>query len=108
MRPRAVLALRGPGGEPVDVRRTLDSHGFSELAPARLDRDTHELTTTVRLPTGKPRRIRLTPGDGAGEVEIDVLGPAPSAATTGSVQRAALHILRMDQDLSADLGVEGG
>ena len=101
MRPHVVLALRGPGDEPVDVRRTLDSHGFSELAPARLDRDTHELTTTVRLPAGKPRRIRLTPGDGPGAVEIDLLGPAPSAATIGSVQRAALHILRMDHDLSA-------
>ncbi len=101
MTPRAVLALRGPGGEPVDVRRTLDSHGFSELAPARLDRDTHELTTTVRLPAGKPRRIRLTPGDGPGAVEIDVLGPAPSAATMDSVQRAVLHVLRLDQDLSA-------
>ncbi len=108
MRPRPVLALRGPGGEPVDIRRTLDSHGFSELAPARLDRDTHELTTTVRLPAGKPRRIHLTPGDDPGAVEIDVLGPAPSAATTASVQRAALHILRMDQDLSAFYAQVGG
>jgi 3-methyladenine DNA glycosylase/8-oxoguanine DNA glycosylase len=101
MTARTVLALRGPGGEPVDIRRTVDSHGFSELAPARLDRDTHVLTTTVRLPTGKPRRIQLIPGEGPGTLEIAVLGPAPSSAAMAASVHAAEHILRMDHDLSS-------
>jgi 3-methyladenine DNA glycosylase/8-oxoguanine DNA glycosylase len=104
MTSRAVLALRGPGGEPVDIRRTVDSHGFSNLAPARLDSDTHVLTTTVRLGRGKPRRIQLIPGKRPGTLEIVVLGPAPSSTTMAASVRAAEHILRLDHDLSSFYG----
>ena len=31
------IRLRGPGGEPVDLWRTLVSHGFHDLAPASID-----------------------------------------------------------------------
>ena len=37
MRPLAELELRGPSGEPVDLRRTLLSHGVAALPPAALD-----------------------------------------------------------------------
>ena len=31
------LPLVGAGGEPVDLARTLNSHGFADLAPMALD-----------------------------------------------------------------------
>ena len=37
MSTRLELPLRGPGGERVDLWRTLNSHGFAELAPTTLD-----------------------------------------------------------------------
>jgi 3-methyladenine DNA glycosylase/8-oxoguanine DNA glycosylase len=66
----------------------------------RLHGDTHELTTTVRVPKGRPRRIRLAPGTSAGRLTIDVLGPEPSPSTLAAVEHAVRHILRMDQPLA--------
>jgi N-glycosylase/DNA lyase len=66
----------------------------------RLHGDTHELTTTVRLPRGRPRRVRLTPGTAAGRLTIDVLGPEPSSSTLAGVEHAVRHILRLDHNLS--------
>ena len=54
----ADLRLRGPGGEPVDLWRTLNSHGFVDLPPLRLDTEARTLDLTVRPPRGRPRRIR--------------------------------------------------
>ena len=34
-----LIPLRGPSGEPVDLWRTLASHGFHDLAPASLDEE---------------------------------------------------------------------
>jgi hypothetical protein len=50
--PAIELRLRGPGGEPVDLWRTLVSHGFAELAPMSLDEGTRTLELTLRIPRG--------------------------------------------------------
>ena len=34
-----LLPLRGPSGEPIDLWRTLNSHGFAELPPMALDEE---------------------------------------------------------------------
>src|SRR4029450_11106621 len=52
------LRLRGPGGEPVDLWRTLVSHGFADLAPMSLDEEARTLELTLRVPRGRPRRVR--------------------------------------------------
>ena len=37
------IALRGAGGEPVDLRRTIASHGVADLPPNRIDEQTVEV-----------------------------------------------------------------
>ena len=49
-----LLPLRGPSGEPIDLWRTLASHGFHDLAPASLDEQARTLTITLRVPRGSP------------------------------------------------------
>ena len=96
----AQVPLRGPGGEPVDLWRTLNSHGFADLAPLRLDDVARTLDLTVRLPRGAPRRVRIGLGRrGTASVAV-VGGGAPNAATRQHLTRAASHVLRLDQDLS--------
>ena len=56
------LPLRAPGGEPVDLWRTLVSHGFAELSPTHLDEEHRTLAFTVRVPGGRPRRVRISEG----------------------------------------------
>jgi 3-methyladenine DNA glycosylase/8-oxoguanine DNA glycosylase len=94
------IRLRGPGGEPVDLWRTLNSHGFAELPPLALDDANRALDLTVRPRRGAPRRIRIASGR-RGFARVEVLGGR--AATTSlldEVGRAAAHVLRLDQDLS--------
>ena len=46
------LELRGAGGEPVDLWRTLTSHGVAALPPQLLDEEGHTLDSTLSLPRG--------------------------------------------------------
>lgn len=92
--------MRGPAGEPVDLARTLNSHGFTELAPARLDAEAGGLELTLRPAGSRPRRVRVLPGR-AGRASVQVLGggkpsPRQEAALTSGVR----HVLRLDQDLA--------
>ena len=56
------IALRGPSGEPVDLWRTLVSHGVASLPPSDLDEDARVLTVTVPLRGAKPRTINRRVG----------------------------------------------
>lgn len=98
---RLRLPLAGPAGEPVDLLRTLNSHGFADLPPLRLDEAAHMLQLTLRPPGTRPRRIRVGPASGR-HAEIEILGPGtPGARTQAAVLQGVRHVLRMDQDLSA-------
>ena len=95
------LQLRGPGGERVDLWRTLISHGFHDLAPMAIDEAARSLELTLRIPRGVPRRVRIAPGNrGAAHVEI-LGGTRTSTATRDAIARGAARVLRLDQDLSA-------
>lgn len=94
------VALTGPGGEPVDLWRTLLSHGFHELPPMRLDMAAKTLELTTRLPRGRPRRIRIG-GDGTGAARVEVLGGALSPTAERAVRAAVARVLRLDQNLAA-------
>ena len=95
------LRLRGPGGEPVDLWRTLVSHGFAELAPMSLDEEARTLALTLRIPRGRPRRIRISAGR-RGRARVDLVGGgAASGGVLDAVARGAAHVLRLDQDLSS-------
>jgi 3-methyladenine DNA glycosylase/8-oxoguanine DNA glycosylase len=92
----AELELKGLGGEPVDLWRTLASHGVAELPPQRLDEGARTLETTVPLPRGRARTIRIGAGrPGFALVEGDAVG-----ADGRQLAKTARHILRLDADLS--------
>jgi 3-methyladenine DNA glycosylase/8-oxoguanine DNA glycosylase len=94
------IRLRGPRGEPVDLWRTLVSHGFHDLSPARIDEAARSLTVTLRVPRGRPRRVTIRPGR-RGHARADVLGSEPSTMARKSIAAAVARMLHLDQDLSA-------
>jgi len=97
---RLELRLRGPRGEPVDLWRTLVSHGFHELAPTSLDEATRTLSLTVRVPRGKPRRVAISAGR-RGYARVDISGAVPAAAARDAITDSVARVLHLDQDLSA-------
>lgn len=93
------LVLRGAGGEPVDFRRTVLSHGVASLPPMQSGPEGRSLEVTVRLAASRARTVLVRPG-GRGRVELVVRGRAPSAAAGAEIRAAVRHILRLDADLS--------
>ena len=93
------LPLVGAKGEPVDLARTLNSHGFAELAPSALDEAASTLAVTIRVPGARPRRIRIGPDRGA-TARIDVLGGRAGPRVRAAALAGAAHVLRLDHDLS--------
>lgn len=91
--------LLGAGGEPVDLVRTLNSHGFVDLWPMCPAPDYHSLEVTVHAGRGRPRTVRIHAGrDGHGA--MTVLGPPVSPAMTQRLAGVIRHVLRLDADLS--------
>lgn len=93
------LPLRGPQGEPIDLLRTLTSHGCATLPPMSVDEGACTLEVTVPVAGARPRTVRVEPGP-SGLALVTILGPMPSAATREQVLQAVRHILRLDADLS--------
>ena len=94
------LPLRGPAGEPVDLRRTLASHGTASLPPMLLDEAAGTLEVTVPVPGGGPRTVFIAAG-GPGRVRIEVRGRAPGSRTIASLTETVRRILNLNEDLSA-------
>jgi 3-methyladenine DNA glycosylase/8-oxoguanine DNA glycosylase len=92
------LALRGAGGEPVDLRRTVDGHGLTTLPPMTPDADQRGFGIVLRLPRGRPLAVRVRE---AGKGRVRVSGPATSAPRRQAALDAVRHVLRLDEDLSA-------
>ena len=93
------IALVGAGGEPVDLRRTLNSHGFVDLPPMRPDTDHRAVELTLRPRRGRPRRVRLDAA-GARSARMTVLGPAVSDRLLDDLEGSLRRVLRLDADLS--------
>jgi 3-methyladenine DNA glycosylase/8-oxoguanine DNA glycosylase len=93
------MALRGPAGEPVDLWRTLVSHGVASLPPSELDEEARVLTVTVPLRGVKPRTIRVREGR-RGKARIEILGPVPGDRIKQGVREVVGRILNLDEDLS--------
>ena len=94
----ARLRLVGGGGEPVDLWRTLASHGLASLPPNALDESARTLTTTLLLPSGQARTVVVAAADGM--AEIAAAGRALSADEAEAAERTIRHMLRLDDDLS--------
>jgi 3-methyladenine DNA glycosylase/8-oxoguanine DNA glycosylase len=86
----AELPLVGAGGEPVDFRRTLGSHGVAALPPSRIDEEAWTLEVT--LPSGRgARTVRVSEGrPGFARVE----------GATSSILAQLRHMFRLDEDLA--------
>jgi N-glycosylase/DNA lyase len=93
----AELRLVGPGGEPVDLARTLASHGFADLTPHRLDEAARTLETTFAFGRGA-RTVRISPGR-RGYAAVESLGK-PFGRARDRVLAVVAHVLRLDEDLS--------
>jgi len=94
----AELELKGAGGEPVDLWRTLTSHGVAALPPNVLDEEERVLETTLALPRGRARTIRIGAGR-PGHARVESEGRV-SAADGAVLAETAAHMLRLDADLS--------
>jgi 3-methyladenine DNA glycosylase/8-oxoguanine DNA glycosylase len=86
----ADVPLRGAGGEPVDLARTIVSHGVAELPPNRVDLAGRMLETTLRVARGA-RTVRIT--EHAGNLRIE-------GSADPKVAKTVAHMFRLDEDLS--------
>jgi 3-methyladenine DNA glycosylase/8-oxoguanine DNA glycosylase len=84
------IELRGAGGEPVDLARTLLSHGVADLPPNVIAPDGSRLDAVLRV-DGSAWRVTLT----ARGVSVDDGAPLHELAAV------VRHMLRLDEDLSA-------
>jgi N-glycosylase/DNA lyase len=93
----ATIALKGAGGEPVDLRRTVDSHGLTTLPPMTPDADQRGFGIVLRMPRGRPLATRVRQ---AGATRVRVTAAARSQAQRQAVLDGVRHVLRLDEDLS--------
>jgi hypothetical protein len=56
------IELRGAGGEPVDLRRTIASHGVADLPPNRIDEQAWTLELTLPLGGKAPATVLVSEG----------------------------------------------
>jgi 3-methyladenine DNA glycosylase/8-oxoguanine DNA glycosylase len=95
----AELELKGAGGEPVDLLRTITSHGLTDLPPHVLDEEACTLETTVLLPRGRARTIRIAPAR-TGFAVVEVTKGRVGSADGICLAEIARHVLRLDADIS--------
>jgi 3-methyladenine DNA glycosylase/8-oxoguanine DNA glycosylase len=91
--------LVGAGGEPVDFRRTIASHGVAELPPNRVDEEAWRLELTLPVNGAAPRTVLVTAGR-RGRGRMEVAGARAGAAQQRRLLDAVAHVLRLDEDLS--------
>jgi 3-methyladenine DNA glycosylase/8-oxoguanine DNA glycosylase len=93
------VELRGAGGEPVDLWRTIQSHGLVDLPPMRIDDDARALEATLPLAPSRPRTVRISEGR-PGHATIDVSGRTPGVRDAERIRDLVRYVLRLDADLS--------
>jgi 3-methyladenine DNA glycosylase/8-oxoguanine DNA glycosylase len=90
------IKLRGAGGEPVDFRRTIASHGVADLPPNRIDEEAWTLELTLAPEDAPPTTVLVSAGrEGFAKAKV-LAGPA----STAQLRPAVAHVLRLDEDLS--------
>src|SRR2546422_991181 len=93
---RLTIALRGAGGERVDLWRTLNSHGLTALPPMRLEEPSRSLVTGVRLPSGRARMIRIRPATDGRRALVEVFGSPVGPRVADAISRQVRYLLRLD------------
>jgi N-glycosylase/DNA lyase len=100
------LKLRGRGGEPVLLSRTLASHGVASLPPSKIDEQAWTLEVTLPLPRAA-RTVRVSPGR-KGYARVELLGPALAERAHNTLLAQLRHMFRLDEDLSPFYAVAAG
>ncbi len=98
-RPGFEIALRGPSGEPVDLWRTIVSHGVASLPPAEVDEDAQVMTITLPVAGSRPRTVRIRQGR-VGNARVDVLGPALGPRSRVGLEASVRKVLNLGEDLA--------
>ena len=93
------LPLRGPQGEPVDLRRTISSHGLASLPPFEPLEEERALRVTLPIERGRPRTVEIRERTKR-KASIEILGRTPGAATVAEIEEVVRRILSLDRDLS--------
>jgi 3-methyladenine DNA glycosylase/8-oxoguanine DNA glycosylase len=93
------LPLTGGGGEPVDFRRTIHSHGLIMLAPNTIHDDEDVLRMPLRLADGSSTVVELRAGP-LGFATVSTTGAQRSAAFRGEITKRVRHILGLDDDFA--------
>jgi len=101
------VALVGPGGEPVDLWRTIQSHGLTDVPPMRVDLLSRSLEATLPVPGVGARTVQVTAADGAAG-QVTVLGSSLAAAGLLATRTVVEHVLRLDEDLSGFYALAAG
>jgi N-glycosylase/DNA lyase len=96
------IPLRGPSGEPVDLWRTLVSHGVADLPPMQVDEQERTLTATLPVEGAKPRTVMIR--EGKREALVKVLGPRLGARVEERLRATLRRVLNLDEDLSGFYG----
>jgi N-glycosylase/DNA lyase len=95
------LRLVGAGGEPVDLPRTLASHGVAGLPPQRIDEEAWTVETTLQAGRGA-HTVRLSPGR-PGHAKVEA-----AAGSVEAVLPTIRHMLRLDDDLTPFYALAAG
>jgi 3-methyladenine DNA glycosylase/8-oxoguanine DNA glycosylase len=88
------LELVGAGGEPVDLWRTIVSHGLVALPPNVIDEEARTLTTTLAL-DGRAATVRIGAGGGNATARLEM-----RARVGRRLVDEVRRLLRLDDDLS--------
>jgi N-glycosylase/DNA lyase len=91
------LPLVGAGGEPVDLWRTIVSHGVAELPPAHVDEEARTMSITLPV-DGGARTVRISQGR-PGFASLELEGRV-GKRQAGRLSERVRHVLRLDEDLS--------
>ena len=93
------IPLRGAGGEPVDLLRTLLSHGVASLPPMRVDEENVSLEVTMSLRSGRPRTVRVSSGR-ARRARVVVLGSRLGERSRREIEDKIRLVLGLGVDLA--------
>jgi len=101
------LPLRGAGGEPVDFRRTIHSHGLITLAPNTILEPGDVLRMPLRLKGGRTMLVSIAPGP-HGFARVTASGALRGAALRAELTLRVRRILHLDADYSAFYRIAAG
>ncbi len=99
--------LKGPGGEPVDLKRTFRSHGLASLPPMRSGENADVLAATLPV-YGFPPQTVLVSESGPERGTVSAIGPPPGREEGERLFAAVRRVLRLDEDLSGFYALAAG